>query len=305
MGIPVYIKIARALRAALSSFGAAGLNITGRREARNPQSDHPRLAPGVTVQDVSFFSAALNRQMTYRVFLPVELVSGQLLPVVYLLHGQGDDYRTWSNYTDVARYAALIPPGGLILVMPEGASSYYTNAAGKPEDKYQDYLVDDLISDVEARFQAAKGRANRAIIGISMGGFAVVKLALSRPELFIFAGALSPAIDVTRRRFTLRSAEQWLRFRIIFGPRGSKTRDSSDPFLLVRSANPEAAPYLYLSAGEQESLVEPNRLFAACLRERQFSYEFHTTPGGHNWGEWNAQIPACFESLLQHLNPIR
>jgi putative tributyrin esterase len=292
--ILVSMKTTQILRTMLSNLGAAVLFLTGCRETQQPRSDHPRLARGVTLQDVSFFSAALNSQMTYRVFLPANLAPGQKLPVVYLLHGQGDDYRSWSNYSDIARYSALVPRGGLILVMPEGASSYYMNAAGKPRDRYEDYLADDLISDVEARLPAARGRASRAIIGISMGGFAAVKLALSRPELFVFAGALSPAIDVPRRRFTFKRAEQWWRFKTIFGSWGSETRNSSDPFLLVQTASPAATPYFYLSAGEQEPLMEPNLRFAALLRERHFSYEFHSMPGGHDWGEWNGQLPGCF-----------
>jgi len=249
------------------------------------------------MQDVTFFSAALKREMPYRVFLPVNLVPGRKLPVVYLLHGAGGNFRDWSNYSDVARYAAL----DVILVMPEGSSSYYTNAALKPEDKYEDYLVNDVISDVEARFPAARNRESRAIIGVSMGGFAAVKLALSRPELFVFAGAISPAIDVPSRRFSLRRTEQSLRFRTIFGLDQSPSRKASDPFVLIRSADPATTPYLFLTAGEQEPLLEPNRRFVTRLQGRHFSYEFHTKPGGHDWTEWNTQIPACFESLLQHL----
>jgi len=246
------------------------------------------------MQDVSFYSAALQRPMPYRVFLPAKLVPGQKLPVVYLLHGGNGCFRDWSNRSDVAQYAAR----GLILVMVQGDFSYYQNAALKPEDKYEDYLVNDLIADVEARFPAAKGRESRAIIGISMGGFAVAKLALSRPELFSFVGALSPSIDVCNRRFHLM---QWWRLTRIFGPVGSKTRTMSDPFLLMQSANPAVTPYIYLTAGEHEPLLEPNRRFAARLRERHFEYEFHTKPGGHDWGEWDSQIPGCFESLFQHL----
>ena len=296
------MKKAQSLRVRLTDLGAKALLPAFRREAQQPESDHPRLAPGVTLQDVTFHSVALNRPMNYRVLLPEVLAPGQKLPVAYLLHGLGDDYRSWSNWTDIARYAVLSPLGGLILVMPEGASSWYMNAAGKPEDKYEDYLTQDLIDDVEARFPAEKGRANRAILGISMGGFAAVKLALSRPELFVFVGAFSPAIDAPRRRFPLRRAEQWWRFRTIFGPWESKTRDSSDPFLLAQSANPAATPHLFLSAGDQEDLIEPNLRFTAGLRERHFSYEFHRTPGGHNWGEWNAQIPNWFHSLCKYLN---
>jgi poly(3-hydroxybutyrate) depolymerase len=99
-----------------------------------PFSDHPQLAPGVAMQDVSFYSKALQRQMPYRVFLPAKILPGQKLPVVYLLHGGNGGFRDWSNRSDVSRYAAQ----GLILVMPEGAFSYYQNAALKPEDKYGD-----------------------------------------------------------------------------------------------------------------------------------------------------------------------
>ncbi len=286
------------LRSSLTVLGLTALALASCRNAPQPQPDHPRLFPGVAVQDVSFFSTGLQRQMPYRVYLPAKLPRGQRLPVVYLLHGGNGGYRDWSNDSEVARYAAQ----GLILVMPEGAFSYYQNAALKPEDKYGDYLLNDLISDVEARFPAAKGRENRSVVGISMGGFAVAKLALSRPELFVFVGAFSPSIDVCQRRFHLM---QWWRLTNIFGPVGSKTRKMSDPFELVQSADPAVTPYIYLTAGEQEPLLEPNRRFAARLRERHFEFEFHTKPGGHDWNEWDSQIPGCFESLLHHLHTER
>jgi len=271
-----------------------------------PVLDHPRLAPGVVVRDVTFYSAALNRQMPYRVFLPEKLVPGQKFPVVYLLHGNGGDFGNWSNYSDVARYAAPSPDSeGLILVMADGGSSYYMNAVGKPEDRYEDYLVHDLIADVEARLPAARSRESRAAVGVSMGGFAVVKLALSHPEIFVFAGAISPAIDVPSRRFSLRRWGQSMRFRSIFGPEDSESRRQSDLFVLVGSADPAGTPYLYLTAGDREPLREPNTRFAARLKERGFSYEFHTKPGGHDWGEWDSQLPGCFESLFRHIKPAR
>lgn len=79
--------------------------------------------------------------------------------------------------------------------MPEGSSSYYTNAVDPPQDRYEDYIVNDLILDVERRFPVAPGRSNRAIVGISMGGFGAVKLALRHPDLFSFVGGISSAID--------------------------------------------------------------------------------------------------------------
>jgi S-formylglutathione hydrolase len=280
-------------------FGASALLPGGCRRVHQTAPDQPRLAAGVAVEDVTFHSGALQREMTYRVFLPAKIVAGREMPVVYLPHGRGDSFRAWSNHSEVAGYAVR----GAILVMPDGGSSYYMNAAGKPKDRYEDYLANDLIADVESRFPAAKGRENRAIVGISMGGFAAAKLALTRPESFVFAGALSPAIDAPSRRFSWRCWEESLLFRSIFGATGSESRRKSDPFVLVESADPAKTPYLYLTAGEQEVLLGANRRFAAQLKQRRFSYEFHIKPGGHDWKQWNTQIPGCFESLFQHLKP--
>ena len=263
--------------------------------------DHPRLADGVTMRDVTFRSPSLAREMTYRVFLPLKIGEGQRLPAVYLLHGNGGGYRDWSNNSDVARCAAQ----GLILIMPEGDASYFMNAVEKPRDRYEDYLVRDLVADVETRFPAKYGRANRAIVGVSMGGFAAVTLALRHPDLFTFAGAISPAIDVPERRFTWKRAGQWWAFRMIFGPLGSKERQARDPFVLLQSADPRTVPYFYLTAAEQEPLLEPIQRFAARLGKHGLAYEFHTKPGGHDWPEWDQQIPGCFESLFLKLRAVR
>jgi S-formylglutathione hydrolase FrmB len=248
-----------------------------------------------------FYSPSLARQMPYRVFLPANLPPAEKLPVVYLLHGGGNDYRSWSNNSDVSRYALK----GLILVMPDGDESYFMNEVESPRDKYEDYITKDLVADVESRFPARNDRAGRAIIGISMGGFASVKYAFSHPELFSFVGALSPSIDVPFRRYSFRRLGQWWKFRTIFGPAGSKERTASDPSILVRTANAHATPFIYLTAGRQEPLLALNRQFVVLLKRYGFDFEFHTESGGHDWSQWNAQIPECFTSLLQHLGMSR
>ncbi len=105
-------------------FAGFLIQFAGCRSTEPANFDPPRVAPGVKVQDVTFHSAALNRDMPYRVFLPTTS-SGQESAVVYLLHGGNGAFRDWSNFSDVSRYADY----GLILVMPEGEFSYYMNAA--------------------------------------------------------------------------------------------------------------------------------------------------------------------------------
>jgi S-formylglutathione hydrolase FrmB len=275
------------------------LSASCKKQEGASQPDHPRLTPNVVLRNVTFRSAALNRDMQYRVVSPSSLAPAQRLRAVYLLHGSGGGFRDWSNDSDVARYAE----SGLLLVMPEGGSSYYTNAVDPPQDRYEDYIVRDLISDVESKFPVATGRSNRAIVGVSMGGFGAVKLALRHPDLFIFAGGISSAIDVPRRAFSIKRLEQSRHYSSIFGPSGSPARRDNDPFVLVRTASPDVTPYFFLTCGEQEGLLPANREFATLLAARHFRFEFHTVPGGHDWNQWNAWLPTLFRSLAEQMHP--
>jgi putative tributyrin esterase len=271
---------------------SALLVLAGCNRQPAPRSDHPRLTPLVTMKDVTFRSASLEREITYRVIFPKGLTSGQRLPVVYLLHGGGGDFREWSNDSDVAAFAER----GLILVMPEGESSYYTNSVDRPKDRFEDYIVKDLVADVETSFSVDSSR--RAIAGVSMGGFGAIKIALKHPELYQFVGALSPAIDVPSRPFSVKRISQYRHHASIFGAWGSQTRRDNDPFVLARAADPNKVPFMYVSCGEQEGLLASNRRFAAVLAQQKLRFEFHAGPGGHDWNQWNRRLPEMFASLL-------
>ncbi len=261
--------------------------------------DHPRLTPNVIFRDVRFRSSSLEREIMYRVILPTSAPQGQNLPVIYLLHGGGGSYRDWSNYSDVAHYAER----GFLLVMPEGEYSYYTNSAEKPQDKFEDYIAKDLIADVESRFQVISKRDLRAIVGVSMGGFGAVKIALKHPELYGYAAGLSSALDVPSRPFSIKRISQYRGHAQIFGPWGSQTRRENDPLLLVHTSEAAATPYLFLTCGDREGLLAVNRRFANLFKDRHFQYEFHIVPlGNHDWNQWDSQLPATFAALSQHLH---
>jgi putative tributyrin esterase len=295
--IVFYMQIRRSLYSITGSLCVILLLLTACNRKKQETPDRPRLTPNVEMQDVTFRSAALNRDMQYRVVLPMHITAGAKLPAVYLLHGGGGSFHDWSNYSDVARFAEQ----GLILVMPEGDESYYVNAREPPQDRYEDYIVIDLVADVGKKFPVVVGGANRAIVGVSMGGYGAIKLALSHPDLFFFAGGISPAIDVPSRPFSIKRIQQSRHYTSIFGSWGTVTRRNGDPFVLARSADQAKTPYLFLSCGEQEGLLAPNRNFAALLGQRYFRYEFHVVPGGHDWNQWNEQLPGVFHSMFEHL----
>ena len=117
------MKVHGNFRSSLPLFAGFLFQFAGCHSTGPADLDRPRVAPGVKVQDVTFHSGALNRDMPYRVFTPTKVEAAEKLPVVYLLHGGNGTFRDWSDFSDVSRYADY----GLILVMPEGAFSYYMN----------------------------------------------------------------------------------------------------------------------------------------------------------------------------------
>ncbi len=250
---------------------------------------------GVVLTDRTFRSEAMGRSVTYRVIAPVAFRPGQRVRVLYLLHGNGQTYMEWSRWSHVAELAA----NGYVLVMPEGGSAYFMNSAGQPQDRYEDFVTRDLIADAERGLPSPVARAGRAIVGDSMGGFAALVLGMKHPELYGFVGALSPPVDAAERKFTLRRWGQSLGFRTIFGPDGSATRAADDPFVLARKADPAAMPYIFLSVGRQEPLLEPVVRFESALTRRKVAHEFHVLPGGHNWAQWNAQMPGLISALSE------
>jgi S-formylglutathione hydrolase FrmB len=294
----ILLSRARKIAHAMALACAILLFITACNQRRERSfSDHPRLTSTVRMQDVTFHSSASGRDTTYRVVLPASIQPGSKFAVVYLLHGANGSFRDWSNYTDVARFAER----ALILVMPDGDDSWYTNSAEHLQDRYEDYITRDLVADVESRFPAATGRTNRAIVGISMGGFGAVKLALRHPDLFAFAGGLSSALDVPGRPFSVARIGQYRHYRSIFGPSGSASRRENDPFVLASSADPAKMPYFFLTCGDNEGLLSTNRSFAQTLERRHFPYEFHIVPGGHDWSQWNATLDGMFSRFLDRM----
>src|SRR5215472_7581118 len=116
----------------------------------------PTIPSSPRAHDASFQSAALGRAMKYRVLLPAGYDQSALrYPVLYLLHGAYGDGTDWTRLTHVAQYTDLLP---LIVVMPDANNSWYINSAARREDRYEDYIVNDLIAEIDAKYRTISTR---------------------------------------------------------------------------------------------------------------------------------------------------
>ena len=251
---------------------------------------------GVTVMDVRFPVPAIGSLLWYRAVLP-SAAPGERLPVLYLLHG------AQSNPAELEQRAAVIKLAAaerLIVIMPEGRNSYYTNARLRRRARWEDAMTQDLLRDVESRFAVLPGREHRGIAGLSMGGYGAVKLALKHPELYGFAGSMSGAFDVTRRPASLKRWEQTLRLWRIFGARQSR-RENEDIFALLARTQGLQSVAWFQSCGMRDPLYPVNARFTREMHARSVPFDAVTTPGFHDWLTWETTMPQLFKSAGESL----
>lgn len=250
-----------------------------------------------TLRDASFHSASLNREMHYRVLLPANYdAATQRYPTLILLHGLYGDYKNWSKLTNLSKYAR---PLNLIIAMPDAGNSWYVDSATVPADKYEDYIVQDFIREIDAHYRTKPERSARAVAGLSMGGYAAVKFGLKYPNLFSYVGGISAALDAAG---DLDETHPEFRegLRKAFGETGNPVRQQNDVFPLLAVADMKTLPYFYMDCGADDMFLGVNRKFVVELQQLKISYEFHEMPGGHEWKYWDGAIERLLSVLVKH-----
>lgn len=246
------------------------------------------------VQDEKLDSKLMDREMPFRVILPMgygdSANSAKRYPVIYLLHGLTGSHRNWTDLANLAEYAKTIEA---VIVTPEGENGWYTDGATGPNDKYESYIVKELIPEVDRRFRTLAERKSRAMAGLSMGGYGAIKFGIKYPELFTVVGSFSGALGAASFPVNERSPASMRSLTVIFGAADSKTRQNNDIFKMVREITAEevkALPFLYIDCGTEDFLFQNNRDFIDLLIEKKIPHEYRQLPGGHNWPYWNKQV---------------
>ncbi|MGA2644413.1 MAG: alpha/beta hydrolase family protein [Candidatus Sulfotelmatobacter sp.] len=147
-------------------------------------------------------SKILKHAVHYCVYLPARYDAGRTkspaphYPILYFLHGLGDNEQTlfnsggWTLLDDLRQQRKV---GDYLIVAPEGRGSFYINSADGSV-RYSDFFLQEFIPHIESKYRVSSGRKNRAISGISMGGYGALRFALGHPEVFSAVSAQSAAL---------------------------------------------------------------------------------------------------------------
>ena len=176
--------------------------------------------------DLTVDSPAVGRRVPVRLLLPAGFdgAPGRRWPVLYLLHGCCDDYRSWTEQTDVEELTA---PSDVLVVMPDGgAVGFYSDWLRGPA--WETFHLVEMRQLLERGYRAGP---QRAIAGLSMGGLGAIAYAARHPGVFRAAASFSGLLNT---RTTYGGGPRGHQFRLIEG-------EGEDPLALWGDPDQQAA----------------------------------------------------------------
>jgi diacylglycerol O-acyltransferase / trehalose O-mycolyltransferase len=297
--------------------GGSGGDGTGTAPARPEGATvvaRTRVAPRLL--DLTVRSPALGRTAKVRLLTPVGWRPGSAghWPVLWLLHGCCDTYRSWSRFTDIARLTAL---RHVLVVMPEGGavgfySDWYNGGRGGPP-RWERFHLTELRGLLERDFGAGRPRA---IAGLSMGGFGAMSYAARHPGMFAaaasYSGVLAPLrnADLTRGIVAFGGGDPDALWGSPTAQR--KVWEAHDPVTLAPRLR---GTRLFVAAGDgtpgpldpkgtrrdpTESALDPeNVAFVRRLRSVGVPATVDLYgPGTHSWPYWQRELHRSLRLLL-------
>jgi enterochelin esterase-like enzyme len=255
-------------------------DIKGTSESLVTVSGNPRMPweladlPHGQVTQVIYQSRAFGAQRRFFVYAPPGFgaATGKL-PVLYLLHGYTDDDSTWVSVGKANLIADYLLSKGrikpMLIVMPYGQlDSRVTDReafAADFQEKYERQLLTEIMPYVEASFRASRDAGQRAIAGLSMGGFQAARIGMNHPESFSTIGMWSPAF---------------------FG-------DPADLFAGLSGASEElkkSLRHVELGVGDKDQLRFCSEGIDRFLTSKRIPHDFAVTEGAHNWLLWRCYL---------------
>lgn len=267
---------------------------------------------GKVVDTLTLPSKILNMERKYAVYLPPDYETSQRsYPVLYLLHGAGDDQTGWVQFGEVKHLAdEAIRKGtatAMIIIMPDadtGRRGYVNTPDG--EWRYEDFFFEELLPHVESQYRIRKEKRYRAVAGLSMGGGGAFLYALHRPDLFAAACPLSAdagplSLEVTRDYLTRRDKKTEYTDAQI----EAFYRMRSVPALVAAMpAEQKKAVRWFIDCGDDDFLYEGNSLVHIAMKKHDVPHEFRVRDGAHNWTYWRESLPVVLsfvsDSFRQH-----
>ena len=260
---------------------------------------------GKVYDNLSLPSKILKSERKYAVYLPPDYeTSERSYPVLYLLHGSGDDQTGWVQFGEVLHIADKAINEGkatpMIIIMPDGNTGrrgYFNDPRG--DWNYEDFFFKELVPYVEKKYRIKSDKRYRAIAGLSMGGGGSFVYALHHPEMFSSACPLSASTGP----LTVDDAKKQL-VKLDPNIADSTVTNYYNRHSVVALVNnvpddQKKAVRWYIDDGDDDFLYEGNCLVHIAMRKKEIPHEFRVRDGGHTWTYWRESLPEVLAFVSQ------
>ena len=245
-------------------------------------------ANGADVKTFDVPSAAMGAAVKVSVVTSVAYGtdSKARFPVVYLLHGAGNDHTTYIqpfllDGVDKWRFIAVVPDGKL---------DWWLDSPVSPNVRRETFVVNELVPWVDAEFRTLPQRQRRAVAGHSMGGQGAMRLGMRHPDVFGVVGNVMGGVDIC----STPARKDLVR---LLGPyKGNEARWRSFSVLAEAERLPPGALRLFSIVGTEDFFLKPNRDLHELLSKRQIAHEY-TEVRGETEGMSKHTRPFAFWAL--------
>jgi len=259
---------------------------------------YPTIAQtGKVFDNLTLESKILKSERKFAVYLPPDYeTSERSYPVLYLLHGAGDDQTGWIQFGGVLRITdATIREGTatpMIIIMPDantGQRGYFNSINGTWQ--YEDFFFEELMPYVEKTYRIKSEKRYRAVAGLSMGGGGTFIYALHHPELFSSACPLSAYIGpltIDELKGRLNRSETKFDEKDL-----QEYFENHNALSLIENTSEEDLKSIrwFIDCGDDDFLYEGNSLVHIALRKKNIPHEYRVRDGVHSWTYWLASLP--------------
>ena len=233
------------------------------------------------LETVKVESESMHKQIEVSVVLP-DSYGARPLPVVYLLHGYGDNNLLgYLSYTNVRQYADMFD---VVLVIPDGGTNWYFDSPVDPTIRYETFVSSELVKYIDEHYKTIADRKGRAITGLSMGGHGAMWNAIRHKDTFGASGSTSGGMDI--RPFP----KNWDMSKQLGEYESNKEvwDNHTDINQIDKIENGDLA--IIVDCGEGDFFLNVNKDLHNRLLEKKIDHDFITRPGGHTGQYWNNSI---------------
>lgn len=263
---------------------------------------------GKVIDQLSLKSEILGSERKYAIYLPSDYdYSNREYPVLYLLHGAGDDHTGWVQFGEVKSITDKANKNGvstsMIIVMPDaqtGKKGYFNDINQKWN--YEDFFFKEFIPFIEKKYRIKSEKRYRAIAGLSMGGGGSFIYALRHPEMFSSACPLSGYMgELSYTEFYEKNKKKHENYR---REKLFNYYSNHNALSIIQNQTVENLKSVrwYIDCGDNDFLYEGNSLVHIALKKRGIPHEYRVRNGSHNWTYWRGSLPRVLAFVSEHFH---